>query len=127
MTVRAAPGGYIFHVVNRAISGLQIFDQADDYLAFELVMAEACCRIPMRVLAYCLMPNHWHLVLWPLLDGDLGKYMHWLTLTHVRRWRQYRETVGRGHVYQGTYKSFPIENDRPLLIVCRYVERNAQT
>ena len=121
-----APGGYIHHVFNRAIAGAQIFDTPEDYLAFERILAEACRRMPMRILAYCLMPNHWHLVLWPYEDGDVSKFMHWVTTTHVRRWRECRESVGRGHLYQGTYKSFPVEEGLHLVMLCRYVERNAR-
>ena len=78
----------------------------------------------VRVLSYCLLPNHWHLVLWPLNDGDLARFMQRLTTTHVRRWHRNHRSVGTGHLYQGTYKSFPIEEDVPLYTVLRYVERN---
>lgn len=124
---RIAPGGHIFHVINRAIAGGFLFATPDDYRAFERALAEACERIPMRILAYCLMPNHWHLVLQPFKDGDLGRFMHWLTTTHARRWRELRGSAGRGHIYQGTYRSFPVEAGEHLIIVCRYVERNALT
>ncbi len=93
-------------------------------MAFEKVMAETMEQVPMRILAYCLMPNHWHLMLWPKHDGDLGRFMQRLTTTHVRRWHLHRRTVGSGHLYQGTYKSFPIECDEQLYTVLRYVERN---
>jgi putative transposase len=78
----------------------------------------------MRLLAYCIMPNHWHLVVWPRHDGDLSRFMNWLTLTHTQRWHQHRHTVGEGHVYQGRFKSLPVETSEYLLTVCRYVERN---
>src|SRR5438477_12811066 len=71
------------------------------------------------------MNNHWHLVLCPQKDGELGRFMQWLTVTHVRRWHEHRGSVGSGHLYQGTYKSFPIQADEHLLMVLRYVERNA--
>ncbi len=79
----------------------------------------------MRLLAYCLMPNHWHLVLWPELDGQLTRFMAWLTGTHARRWHVHRGSVGTGHLYQGRFHSFPVQDDRHLLAVCRYVEANA--
>ena len=78
----------------------------------------------MRLLAYCIMPNHWHLVVWPRRDGDLSRFMNWLTLTHTQRWHQHRHSVGEGHVYQGRFKSFPVETSEYFLTVCRYVERN---
>jgi putative transposase len=79
----------------------------------------------MRIIAYILMPNHFHLVLYPKNDGDLSKFMQWLTLTHTQRWHQQKNTKGTGHLYQGRYKSFLIEEDNHLLSVVRYVERNA--
>ena len=89
------------------------------------MLAEALAAVPVRLLAYCLMPNHWHLLLWPTLDGQLGRFMQRLTVTHVRRWHEHRHSTGRGHVYQGTFKSFPVQEDRHFLKVARYVERNA--
>ncbi|MEX2139426.1 MAG: transposase [Pirellulales bacterium] len=81
-----------------------------------------CERLPMRLLGYCLMPNHFHLVLWPLGDGDLSHWMQWLLTAHVRRY--HRHYHGSGHVWQGRFKAFPIEQDEHLLTVLRYVERN---
>jgi putative transposase len=123
--LRAAEGGLVYHVLNRANGRLRIFKKAGDYAAFEKVMAEAQERIPMRLLAYCLMPNHWHLVLWPAQDGALSAFTGWLTLTHTQRWHAHHQTAGIGHVYQGRFKSFPVAGDESLWVVCRYVERNA--
>jgi putative transposase len=121
---RVAPGGVVFHVLNRANGRATLFDNDGDYRAFERILVRSAERVPMRTLSYSLMPNHWHVVLWPYEDGDLPAFMHLLTTTHVRRWRLHRHTVGLGHVYQGTYKSFPVQSDEHLLTVCRYVERN---
>jgi len=82
-------------------------------------------RHPTRLLAYCVMPNHWHLVLWPRADGELTAFVRWLAHTHVMRWHAHHHTSGTGHLYQGRFKAFPIERDHHLLTVCRYVERNA--
>jgi putative transposase len=123
--LRAAEGGLIYHTLNRANAGLEIFASDDDYAVFERVLAEAVARDQMRLLAYCLMPNHFHLLVWPRGDGDLSRFMRWLTLTHTQRWHARRRTAGRGHVYQGRYKSFPVQSDDHFLTVCRYVERNA--
>src|SRR5436853_112920 len=71
------------------------------------------------------MHNHWHLVLWPSADGELSDFMHWLTRTHTQRWHAHYQDVGSGHLYQGRFKSFPIQADDHFLTVCRYVERNA--
>lgn len=122
---RVAPGGYVFHVLNRGNERRTIFEADGDYLAFLRVLSETAECVPVRILAWCLMPNHWHLVLWPRKDGELGQFMQRLTTTHVRRWRLFRQSVGHGHLYQGTYKSFPVEEDDHFYSVCRYVERNA--
>jgi putative transposase len=115
----------VYHVLNRANARMQIFDGRGDYELFERVLAEAHQRVAMRTISYCLMPNHWHLVLWPRKDGDLSEFMRWLTVTHTQRWHAARGTAGRGHVYQGRFKSFPVADDGHYLTVCRYVERNA--
>lgn len=122
---RVAPGGFVFHVLNRGNERRTIFESDADYLAMLRVMAKTAEEVPVRILAWCLMPNHWHLLLWPKNDGDLGRFMQRLTTTHVRRWRLHRQSVGHGHLYQGTYKSFPVERDEHFYTVGRYVERNS--
>src|SRR5688572_23335174 len=113
--LRAAVGDVIYHVLNRANGRLPLFETPADYEAFEKVLAEAHVRFPMRTLAYCLMPNHWHLVLWPRRDGDLSRFMGWLTLTHTQRWHAHRGSAGAGHLYQGRFKSFPVQADEHFL------------
>ncbi|WP_406694353.1 transposase [Singulisphaera sp. Ch08] len=122
---RAAEGGLIYHALNRANARLTIFGDDGDFEAFERVLAEAVTRYDMRLLAYCVMPNHFHLVLWPHADGDLSLFMRWLTMTHTQRWHAHRHSAGSGHLYQGRFKSFPVQGDDHLVTVCRYVERNA--
>ena len=104
-------GGRVYHVLNRANARRPIFDRPADYEAFERILEDAVERVAMRLLAYCLMPNHWHLVVWPRRRGDLSAFAGWLTLTHTQRWHAFRRNAGRGHVYQGRFKSFPIEED----------------
>src|SRR6516225_1361838 len=124
-TARHAPGGFVYHALNRAVARLPLFQKDADYLAFERVLALALSEHPTRLLAYCLMPNHWHLVLWPEKDGELTAFLRWLTHTHTMRWHAHYHTSGTGHLYQGRFKSFPIECDDHLYTVLRYVERNA--
>ncbi len=123
--LRAAAGGIIYHVLNRANGRQVMFDKPQDYQVWENVLMEAQIQVPVRILAYCVMPNHWHLVLWPRNDGDLSRFMAWLTLTHTQRWHAQHQSVGSGHLYQGRFKSFPVQSDEHFLTVCRYVERNA--
>lgn len=122
--LRAAEGGYIYHVLNRANARQAIFEQDRDYEAFESVLAEAAERFPTEIFAWCLMPNHWHFVVRPKEDGELSRFFGWLTLTHTQRWHAHRRSVGTGHLYQGRFKSFPVQDDAHFLTVCRYVERN---
>lgn len=122
---RSIIGNTVYHVLNRANARMQIFEKEKDYEAFENVLIEAKEKYPMRTLAYCMMPNHWHFVLYPKKDGDLALFMRWLTLTHTQRWLVHRNMIGYGHLYQGRYKSFPVQKDEHFLTLCRYVERNA--
>ncbi len=124
--LRVALGGYVYHVLNRGNGRAAIFHKDGDYEAFERVLAATQMRVEgVRLLAYCLMPNHWHLVLWPRNDGELSDFMHWLTLTHTQRWHAHYQNVGEGHLYQGRFKSFPVQADGHFFSLCRYVERNA--
>jgi putative transposase len=121
---RYAPGGSLHHVYNRGSRKGLVFAGASDYIAFIRLVAEARSNRPMRILAYCLMPNHWHFLLWPKADGDLSRFMHWLTGTHGRRWREEGGTQGQGAVYQSRFNTVAIEDDWHLLTEWRYVECN---
>ncbi|MGB2824226.1 MAG: transposase [Phycisphaerae bacterium] len=137
---RTAIGGIVYHVLNRANARRTIFQCDGDYQAFERILAEAHARLPMGILAYCIMPNHWHFALRPRADGDLSEFMRWLTVTHTNRWHAAHGTTGTGHLYQGRFKSFPVQARRPtaaerrqgvletsisLWSMLRYVESNA--
>jgi len=115
----------VFHVLNRRAGAAALFEGQADYQAFEQILAEAHERVRMRTLAYCLVPTHWHLVVWPRGDGDLSEFLRWVSVTHAQRWHAAHGTVGTGPLYQGRYKSFPIQKDEHLLTLCRYVERSA--
>jgi putative transposase len=115
----------IFHVLNRGVGRMRLFLTDADFEAFERTIAKTLETRPMRIVAYCLLSNHWHFVLWPRHDGELGAFMQKLTITHARNWQEHRRRVGYGHLYQGRYKSFPVESDEHFYQVVRYVERNA--
>lgn len=123
-TRRVAPGGLVFHVLNRGVGRTRLFDSDDDYAAFERILEETLNIRPMRLLAYCLMPNHWHMVLHPEADGHLSAFMQRLSVTHATRWQRFRRRAATGHVYQGRFKSFPVETGDSFYRVVRYVERN---
>ncbi len=118
-------GDTVYHVINRANGRAQIFNSEVEYSDFEGLLNEIKETYDMRILAYIIMPNHWHLLLYPKKDGDLAKSMHWLTSTHVRRHHARNRTIGHGHLYQGTYKSFLVLDDAHFLSVLKYIERNA--
>jgi putative transposase len=122
---RLSTAGLTFHVVNRSARRLRLFDSALDYIAFVNVLTEASSRSDVALYAYCVMPNHWHLVIRAVTDGALSRCMHWLTTTHARRWHLARGSDGQGAVYQGRFRAIPIADDEHFLWVCRYVERNA--
>ena len=110
--------------MNRGDHRQTLFHTPVDYDAFIDILREACGKFGMRVLSYVLMPNHWHLVLWPVNDGDLSRFVGWLSLVHARRWKHVHGTWGEGPVYQGRFKAIPIADDGHFVVVCVYVERN---
>ena len=117
-TARQSLGGMIFHVLNRGNARDRVFADDADNAAFEKVLAETQAEVFVRILSDCLMPNHWHLVLWRLKDGDLGRSLQKLTTTHGRRWHLHDHSVGTGHLHQGTYKTVPTEQDDHLDRFC---------
>ena len=120
---RVTPGGMVFHVLNRGVGRRQLFETEADYDAFESIIAETLDKCPMRICGYCLMPNHWHFVMWPEGDEDLGLFMQRLSVTHVTRWQKHRNVVGEGHLYQARFKSFPIGRlNGPVLLFPSLVE-----
>lgn len=116
--------GQVYHVLNRGNARSTIFHKDADFTAFLRVLAEGLERYPVDLLCWCLMHNHWHLVLRPRRAGAISDLMRWVGVTHVRRLHEHYRTRGGGHVYQGRFKSFPVQDDRHFLVLCRYVEAN---
>lgn len=122
-SIRNAPGGVCYHVINRSCVPASIFSTDDDYQYFVHAVQRAQEQAQLKLFSVCLMPNHFHLVVRPRRDGDLPCWMQRLTTLHVR-WH-HRRFGTRGPLWQGRYKSFPIQEDGHLVTVMRYVERNA--
>ncbi len=122
---RADEAGGIYHMLNRANLRETIFYKASDYEAFEAIIQEALDKFDLKLFSYCLLPNHWHMVVSPSVDGEMGRFGQWVGLTHTQRYHAHYDMVGLGHLYQGRFKSFPVEADEHYLTLCRYVERNA--
>ena len=114
--------GHAFHVLNRGNGGATVFHTDGDYRAFVDLLAAAKARHPVKLLAFCLMPNHFHLVLQPTRGTAISSFMQWWMTSHVRRY--HRHYHSHGHVWQGRFKSFPIQQDAHLLTVIRYVLQN---
>lgn len=114
----------VYHVLNRANGREQIFHKEKDYEAFIAIIKEAKEKYPVDLYNLCLMPNHWHFSLSAEEGENISNFMRWVTHTHTQRYHSHYHTIGYGHLYQGRYKSFPIEKDNHFLQVCRYIERN---
>jgi putative transposase len=116
--------GIPHHVLNRASRRAIIFGTDEDYRTFEALLIQATRRFTIRLLDFTIMPNHFHLIVWPDQDLQLSQYMHWLTMTHTQRWHVARGTTGTGPLYQGRYKAIPVQADRHFYTLARYVQRN---
>ncbi len=111
-------------MLNRAVARLTIFEKPEDYEAFLRALEETWSLVRLPVFAMVVMPNHWHFVVRPDDDAQVSDFFRRLTLTHTMRWHAHYRTGGTGHLYQGRFKSFPVQDDEHLLTVMRYVERN---
>lgn len=121
---RIVPDNTIHHVLNRGNRRQVVFHDDDDYDRFFNLLADSLERHPMRILAVCLMPTHFHMTVWPTTAGSLSAYMTCLMNKHVRQHHKKYGTVGHGHIWQGRYKNFMVQNDGHLFNVLRYVEAN---
>lgn len=119
---RGQVAGYAYHVINRGNGRAEVFHKSEDYEAFLELLASAKARHGVKIFAFCLMPNHFHLVLEASTNTALSQFMQWLLTSHVRRY--HRHYHGSGHVWQGRFKSFPIQRDEHLVVVLRYVLQN---
>lgn len=122
---RSAPAGWVYHVMNRAAGNQVLFKDPVDFRSFQRLLAQAQERYGMRIIAYCLMGNHWHFLLWPSSDDAIGPFIHWLCTEHGKQWRRSDGSVGRGAVYQGRYRLSVVQCGQHLFTVWRYIERNA--
>lgn len=112
----------IYHIINRGNMGMQIFDSSDDYEYFLNLLKQGCDREFVLIHAYCLMPNHFHLLVSVDKAGSLSRMMQWVMTSHVRYYHRKNNTFG--HVWQGRYKSFIVEKESYYVGVIRYIEAN---
>jgi putative transposase len=121
---RIAAPGYVHDLLNRAVGRATLSHKDGEYTAFERVPRTAKDKLLLRILAYCLMPNHFHLVLRTDFDGELSDFLHGLTLTHTLLWHAYYLSGGTGPLYQFASKSLPVQKDDHLFTVCLSVKCN---
>src|SRR3954468_3959284 len=117
---RVSPDGFVQHVLNRGDHRETVFHKPADFRAFLAILAETAYRIPMRILAYCIMRNHFHLLLWPHQGDDLPRFMQLLMNTHIRRYLTHYPPASPGHIYQGRYKNPLVETGPAIIAVARY-------
>ena len=115
-----------YHAMNRGNGRMTLFHKPADYEAFVRVLREGLERYDVDLFAYCLMPNHWHLLLAERSAGALSAFIGWVGVTHVRRHHEHYETRGGGHLYQGRFKAFPVSGGVHFRQIAGYVEANAR-
>lgn len=115
--------GGIYHVINRGNMRMQIFDDEEDYEYYLDLLKTAKKKFAVEIHAYCLMPNHFHLLLVPEEEKSLSRFMQWVMTSHVRFYHKKRKSSG--HVWQGRFKSFIVERESYYLTLIRYIEANA--
>src|SRR5918995_400995 len=116
---RVCLDGVPLHIVNRGNRRERVFLEDADYLGFLAALAVAAERTSVRLLVFCLMSNHFHIVLWPLIGSEIPAYIPILMNAHIRDLQARHGTAGTGHIYQGRYRSSAIFSERHLLTVCR--------
>ena len=124
-STRFSPPDSVHHVFNRGNERRIIFENAHEYAEFLRLVVWAKSKVRLRIIAYCIMPNHWHFVVWPEEADSIQRFFHRLCTTHAIKRRRETNTVGYGHVYQGRYHAFRILSQRYLFNAMRYVEGNA--
>ena len=123
--LRNLPGGCVAHALNRGNDRKTLFDNPEDFEDFLELVRWAKSKCTIRILAYCLMRNHWHFIVWPRTDDDVTRFFAELTTAHATRRRWQTGTIGYGHVYQDRYKAFEIDTDGYYYSAMSYVEGNA--
>ena len=119
---RPIEDGLVYHALNRGNNRADVFAEPEDQEAFLQSLAKTQQRYPFRLLGYCLMTNHFHLLLRPGPGQSISRILQSLTVAHTWRYHKRHRTVG--HVWQGRFKSPVIQDDEHLLVVLRYIEAN---
>ena len=119
---RAIDDGLIYHAHNRGNNGANVFTANRDREGFLESIGQTQARYPFKLFGYCLMRNHFHLLLQPEPGQSISRILQSLTVAHT--WRYHRHHRSSGHVWQGRFKSSVVQDDQHLLVVLRYIEAN---
>jgi putative transposase len=119
---RTIDDGLVYHALNRGNNRADVYGDDADRLAFLDALAKTRERYPFRLFGYCLMTNHFHLLLRPEAGQSISRILQSLTVAHT--WRHHKRHRTSGHVWQGRFKSPVIQDDTHLLVVPRYIEAN---
>jgi putative transposase len=119
---RAVDEGLVYHALNRGNNRADVFNDDADRTAFLEALAKTKERYPFRLFGYCLMTNHFHLLIRPESGQSISRILQSLTVTHT--WRYHKRHHSSGHVWQGRFKSPVVQDDEHLLVVLRYIEAN---
>lgn len=117
--------GRAYHVINRSVGRLQLFNEPQDYKLFLNVLMESWEIHQIDIYAFCIMPNHFHMLVRPKEVGDLQKFMHYLSSTYTRRLHIRTNTNGCGPVFQGRYKAIMVQDGKAFETIFRYIELNS--
>jgi REP element-mobilizing transposase RayT len=112
--------GY-YHIINRGVEQRVVFEEADDYEYFEELMCFYMQSHGVTLHNYCLMPNHYHLLIETSTD-NLSKFMRQLNMNYAIYFNKKYKRVG--HLWQGRFKSWYVTDEAYLYTLMRYVEQN---
>jgi putative transposase len=119
---RAIDDGLVYHAMNRGNNRAEVFADDGDHEAFVESLRVAKGLYPFALFGYCLMSNHFHLLLRPGPGQSISRILQSVTVAHT--WRHHKWHGSSGHVWQGRFKSPVIQDDGHLLVVLRYIEAN---
>lgn len=113
--------GALYHVTSRGNARQDVFLDDHDYLEFQNVLCSVVNRFNWLVHAYCLMGNHYHLLI-ETLDGNLSAGMRQLNGVYTQRFNRRHNRIG--HVMQGRFKAILVDKESYLAELCRYIVLN---
>lgn len=119
---RLQDAGYVHHVISRGNDRQPLFKSSKDYQRYLFHLDESRKKYPIKIYNYVLMENHIHLLVEPKADGSLSKVMEDTSKAYAK---YFNKKYGRvGHVFQGRFKSFLVQQERYFFACSRYIDLN---